>query len=99
MMYTGVTANCNMAGLGLMVAESAEVDMGGDWDNAVTADPCIDTGRKLSLATLPPVALLEYTGDRCTMGWVAVARGRFWAEIDFITASSCSRFLTLVTTA
>lgn len=98
MMYTGVTANCNMAGLGLMVAESAVLAIGGDWDNAATVDPCIDTGRKLSLATLPP-ALLEYTGDSCTMGWVDVVRGPFWAEIDFIAASSCSRFLTLVTTA
>lgn len=96
-MYTGVTANCNMAGLGLMVAERG--GLGDVWgDTTDTADPFIDTGRTLSFAA-PSTLLLGYMGDRCTMGGVVVLRGTFWAVADFSSFSSCSLFLTLVTTA
>ena len=96
-MYSGVIANCNMAGLGLVVAERG--GLGDVWgDTTDTADPFIDRGRKLSFSA-PSMPLLEYMGDRCTMGGVVVLRGTFRAVAYFSSFSSCSLFLTLVTTA
>lgn len=94
-MYTGVTASCNMAFLGLMVAERGGLANGEDWD---TADPFTDRGTKLNFAALLPT-LLEHKDDRRTMGGVDVLGGTFWAVADFISASSCSLFFTFVTTA